>query len=724
MRIPHLFPSAALLAALSVIPVGCASNWSPDLTPENGLAVFDVLPETSPIAVHADAEAWAEVERIRLQGVDSKGRLEALLQHPEADVRARAAFTIGSLGWVRLERLGLRLKEGETEDVSDLQILTWKGALTRALEDEDDSVRAHAIDALSRLGANTRMLLANPIARDPSPEVAVTVLRALHRLDASRLTDEERSALGEYLGSAPQRVPSDLAGATVLDWKAQAHWSALFAAQRLRLPDRGSSTGLHYILRIGQDDTRSTARVFAAAGIRRTIEPYDPRVAERPDLLENPVALTPGEHRSLLESALGDPDWRVVYELVGALEAYGDPASVPALAGLRRDHSSAHVRAACVKALATIGSKNGDRSVCATEILGANMDASMTVRVEALVAFTSLYGDEVEDGVREAMASKSPTMRAGAARAASHLEAEIGMPILWSLTTDPHPRVAGASYAVLATKIGGEPDDLVRSTLIDHLVAQDDIGLKLGLVMELGPHFTADDVDALASCLGRSNEDIGVELEFNVLQALGAIGTPEALAIVRAGLKHPNEWIQWVCWGELMQHDEVHPEPTVAPKGQGPEVLPSGRPIVEVYTSKGTLTFELYPEDAPLHVLSFLELVGRGHYNGLDFHRVVPNFVIQGGCPRGDGNGGGTWLGEAEALPAEFNPRPYARGVLGMPRNQNPDSNGSQIFVTHRPTPHLDGRYVVFGALLQGFDVLDEIEVGDRIHSAAIVAGE
>ncbi len=724
MRIPHLFPSAALLAALSVIPAGCVSTWSPDLTPENGLAVFDALPQTSPIAVHADPEGWAEVERIRLQGVDPDGRLVELLEHSEADVRARAAFTIGSLGWVRLERLGLRLKEGETEDDSDLQVQTWKKALGNAAEDVNGSVRSHAIDALSRLGVSTRELVARLTAGDSSSQVAMTTLRAFHRLDASLLADEERDAVCECLGLRPPGWPFEFDNELDSAWSDQALWSSLFAAQRLRLRDRTPGGELYYLSHVLFEGSPSTARVFAAAGVRRTIAPYDSDVAEKPDLVLDHFAPMPGEYRILLESALSDSDWRVVYELVGALELHGDPASVPALAGLRRDHSSAHVRAASVKALATIGSKNGDRSVCATEILGANMDPSMTVRVEALVAFASLYGDEVEDGIREAMSSTSPTMRAGAARAASHLDGAAAMPILVRLAADPHPRAAGAAYMVLASKISEEPDDLIRAMLIEHLVAQDDIGLKLGLVMELGPHFTADDVGALASCLGRSNEDIGVELEFNVLQALGAIGTPEALAIVRAGLKHPNEWIQWVCWGELMQHDEVHPEPTVASKGGGPEVLPSGRPIVEVYTSKGTLTFELYPEDAPLHVLSFLELVGRGHYNGLDFHRVVPNFVIQGGCPRGDGNGGGTWLGEAEALPAEFNPRPYARGVLGMPRYQNPDSNGSQIFVTHRPTPHLDGRYVVFGALLQGFDVLDEIEVGDRIHSARVVAGE
>jgi peptidyl-prolyl cis-trans isomerase B (cyclophilin B) len=131
------------------------------------------------------------------------------------------------------------------------------------------------------------------------------------------------------------------------------------------------------------------------------------------------------------------------------------------------------------------------------------------------------------------------------------------------------------------------------------------------------------------------------------------------------------------------------------------------------------MVFELFPDEAPLHVHNFLELARRGYYSDTPFHRVVPDFVIQGGDYRGDGDGGKTWDGEL--LPAEFTPRKFTRGALGMPRNDDPDSGGSQIFVTHRETPHLDGRYTLFGQLLEGGEVLDAIEVGDRIKSVRIL---
>ena len=142
-------------------------------------------------------------------------------------------------------------------------------------------------------------------------------------------------------------------------------------------------------------------------------------------------------------------------------------------------------------------------------------------------------------------------------------------------------------------------------------------------------------------------------------------------------------------------------------------------PMVEVSTSRGSMTFELFPTETPIHVYNFLELVEQGAYEGLTFHRVVPDFVVQGGDYRGDGNGARPW--EGEALRAEFTPRKYTRGSLGMPRNEDPDSGGSQFFVTHVPTPHLDGRYTVFGELRTGGNVLDQLEVGDRIQGIRVL---
>jgi cyclophilin family peptidyl-prolyl cis-trans isomerase/HEAT repeat protein len=133
-----------------------------------------------------------------------------------------------------------------------------------------------------------------------------------------------------------------------------------------------------------------------------------------------------------------------------------------------------------------------------------------------------------------------------------------------------------------------------------------------------------------------------------------------------------------------------------------------------VATDKGAFTIELLPEDAPLTVDNFVVLARRGYFNGISFHRVVPNFVVQGGDPRGDGNGGPGYQ-----IRDEMNTVPYDRGAVGMALSGR-DTGGSQWFVTHSPQPHLDGGYTVFGRVVSGMEVVDRIARGDRIRTITI----
>ncbi len=119
---------------------------------------------------------------------------------------------------------------------------------------------------------------------------------------------------------------------------------------------------------------------------------------------------------------------------------------------------------------------------------------------------------------------------------------------------------------------------------------------------------------------------------------------------------------------------------------------------------------ELYPEIAPISVKNFQKLVDGGFYNGLIFHRVIPGFMIQGGCPQGRGTGGPGWTIKGEfAANGVKNDLRHTRGVLSMARSMAPDSAGSQFFIMHDDAPHLDGNYAAFGKLLEGIEVVDEI---------------
>jgi peptidyl-prolyl cis-trans isomerase B (cyclophilin B) len=133
--------------------------------------------------------------------------------------------------------------------------------------------------------------------------------------------------------------------------------------------------------------------------------------------------------------------------------------------------------------------------------------------------------------------------------------------------------------------------------------------------------------------------------------------------------------------------------------------------------SGNTIDIEFYPEDAPKTVANFVTLAKQGFYNGLTFHRVVPDFVVQGGCPKGNGTGGPGYT-----IPAEFNTQKHVRGTVAMARSQHPDSAGSQFYICYGATPHLDRNYTVFGQVTAGMEHVDRIKQGDRMKSVEILA--
>jgi peptidyl-prolyl cis-trans isomerase B (cyclophilin B) len=132
-------------------------------------------------------------------------------------------------------------------------------------------------------------------------------------------------------------------------------------------------------------------------------------------------------------------------------------------------------------------------------------------------------------------------------------------------------------------------------------------------------------------------------------------------------------------------------------------------------TSRGPIQVELYPDKAPLTVANFVNLAKHGFYDGLIFHRVIPDFMIQGGCPEGSGRGGPGYRFEDETN----NGVRHDRGVLSM-ANAGPSTNGSQFFITHVATPWLDGKHTVFGKVTEGLDVVDAVKQGDVIETLVI----
>lgn len=132
---------------------------------------------------------------------------------------------------------------------------------------------------------------------------------------------------------------------------------------------------------------------------------------------------------------------------------------------------------------------------------------------------------------------------------------------------------------------------------------------------------------------------------------------------------------------------------------------------VKMETNKGVIEIDLYPQYAPKTVNNFVFLAQEGYYDGVTFHRVIPNFVIQGGDPTGTGRGGPGYKFEDEF---KDNPLKHETGILSM-ANSGPGTNGSQFFITHSPQPHLDGKHTVFGKVVNGMDVVNAIKQGDKM---------
>ena len=134
-------------------------------------------------------------------------------------------------------------------------------------------------------------------------------------------------------------------------------------------------------------------------------------------------------------------------------------------------------------------------------------------------------------------------------------------------------------------------------------------------------------------------------------------------------------------------------------------------------TNKGTIRFELYENEAPITTANFIKLAKSGFYDGLTFHRVVPEFVVQGGCPQGTGTGSAK-----ETIPLETSPnlKHDAAGVVAMARSSDPNSASCQFYITLAAHPHLDGNYAVFGRVTEGMDAVKSIKVGDKMNKVTI----
>ncbi len=315
---------------------------------------------------------------------------------------------------------------------------------------------------------------------------------------------------------------------------------------------------------------------------------------------------------------------------------------------------------------------------------------------------------------RRAAEASEPTLRARAAEAAGKLrEGEL----LSRLAADP---AAVVRSAALSARVAAWPEQATK--WLTEALADPDIGVRSTAFAELEgkPLLPFEAIEASLATL--PPEDV-IEAQLGAISALVARAKAEPLergAIVASLEKlatAPQHLLRRAAGDGLVALDRPRPEVGPVEATRGGEVyrqilVQTARPrTIEMRTHRGTLRVRLACPDAPLTCLSFLQLAAGGFYDGLSFHRVIPDFVVQGGDPRGDGFGGPGY-----SLRDEINPLRYRRGVIGM-AHAGPDTAGSQFFFALSPQPHLDGAYTAFGEVVSGLEVLDAIVQGDRIES-------
>ncbi|MCE9594022.1 MAG: peptidylprolyl isomerase [Planctomycetes bacterium] len=664
-------------------------------------------PSVANFATHGSAEVRARAARALGRVLDAKSdALATLLADTDAHVRAEAAFAIG-----------LR---GEARFVDALL------ARSTPTGEPDANVRARAVEAASKLDAPETRLKVLAALADPDPRVRIEAAEG-----AGRWKREEAHAT-EVARALIARLEHET-DAEVLTY-------GLFALDR-----RKSVDAVALFLRCASS-TDPRQRIFAVHGLATLL--HDQSLG----MIDATSAI------GVLLAHTDDADWRVACEAVPVFATSVDEEHEPIFS---LAHSVANVRYATwhvvadwvptsTDGLTVIGAANWLKHESAGALV--DYEASPFVWAAAREAQIRIYArllSDSQDLVPESVPfesmlvtqplPESPVLLAGIARGLGAVQGEIFDRAIQGFIRHPNVLVAAAAIEALGKHMSPEH----RATLREFLYHADN-GLRLAALDALALAPQPDDLEHVAWAFDHSEGDIAPEVRFNALRFAGKVGGDAALALLDRGLDAREPFVRSVARQELARlaperiaaHDADparRPPATVVAAVELPTY--ARHPIVEMQTRHGVLRFELFPDEAPYHVHNFLTLAARGYYDGLTFHRVVPDFVVQGGDYRGDGNGGTTFrvrenvrelfakgeLVPHDSLRHEIGPRKFVRGSLGMPRNDDLDSGSSQFFVTHRETPHLDGRYTIFGELRDGFDALDAVEVGDVIEKVTIV---
>ena len=640
-------------------------------------------------------------------------------------------------------------------NIQDSVTVPW---LIPLLKDRSSDVRASAAFALGQIGsAAAENDLAERLRQESIASVIARLLEALGKSGSSKVYDD---VVAFGLPNKYAALKAD-----------QAHSIARFA-----LRDIKSERGVWFCFdALEEPDGRTQWSALYALWRMAPHGAIDIELAKRKDRLEklcverNPdirMNLTTllgkirsSEARNLLALILkneyrrGRGDWRVQVNLAKAFAAHAgrDDAALEALAGLL-DVQNDHVQITALSSFTGIPRetlkkhKNYEKvKKRILQLASPSKYRTEPVNGEAYVTVARHFPSDFEYASRVTNLKVSNYLRSRAIEALCQIPSPENLVAVLDRLEDDSTRVAMAAWDFVRKLLASQSLRIIRkdTALANSLgetlfrkvkgaLLREDMAITTLVAKSLGDSsvyailraegYGERAIEELMLAYGKLSSPNEVEAMQAVLATLGAIGDDRTVPILERAVMDPDRTVALAAVAALKR---------ITGMDLTNEIVRSTKPLytdydwktlesisarlqAEIKTEKGTIVIRFHKNGAPFTVLNFYKLIRKKFFDGLTFHRVVPNFVIQGGDPRGDG-----WGGPNYAVRSEFALLGYGRGEVGV-ASAGKDTEGCQFFITHSPQPHLDGRYTIFASVVSGQNIADLIQVGDKILSVRL----
>jgi HEAT repeat protein/cyclophilin family peptidyl-prolyl cis-trans isomerase len=601
------------------------------------------------------------------------------------------------------------------------QRVTGDGALFEYLASPNPLVRLRTVEVIGRIQDPADATLLLPMLSDPDQRVVNETIFALGQIGADTVVTtlvefcsrakQDQLTLGiEALGKIGGPEASAFLMETLHNFHSSVRGEAALALARAEDP----TTVPALLIAIHDPDASVAWKAIYAlekSPTSKVCSPVLPFMVNADPLVRQYAARTLGKQKcegavERLAVALSDTDLRVVVNSARALGEIEKDDAVHPLGEVATKHRSHHARKAAVQALGEIGSKKGKDYV-----IRALLDESAGVRIAAIQALAKTLGEGSEVFITQVLSDGSPLVRAAALECYGVAGIESQIPLLMEEAKHSGDAMVRAAAVRGLAEL---EDDRIGPFLVEMLSDKDWV-VVTETVAALGKQEYKPAARALIEEYGKRTRLVDGNVRLAVLDVIKEWKPVEAVDLLRDALQSPDKRIRTAAL-EILAELEIDPGEVKSDRAFFEENFdrtrrralsaPLGIQHAVIVTEYGNIELELFGDDAIQTTANFINLAQDGFYDGLTFHRVVPNFVAQGGCPRGDG-----WGDAGYYIRSEFTQHRYDEGYVGI-AHDGKDTGGSQFFITHSPQNHLDGRYTIFGRVVGGMDVVYKIDQG------------